>query len=461
MSYAVIHMQKLKASGVRGIENHNERLRTSRTNPDIDYEKSHLNKDLLQKDERSYYMRIKERIEELNLSKAIRKDAVVACGFICTSDQAYFEKLSQVDKDRFFQASYDFLKERYGERNVVSSKVHYDETTPHLHCYIVPVTKDGRLSAKSIFTPKELRSLQDDYHRCMKEHGFDLQRGNLDSERKHLDVEEFKVKTRYEILEQKKNQLNVEEKDVENREEILKQRKASYEREKSVFKNDCDELKQRKGKYEAYVNRLNVEEKKAETREQMLSKKNNFLGIGEKKVLAMEEAQEQRKARIVYENKTLESQSNILKSEINILKHEKIDLQQQINSGKRECDTLERQINTYQNVIIAFKNDFTRFKDLNDVLNETVDFWDVLERGGFWNRQEQTDCQTDIICIQTACLAKHGIDILDSILGSLQALRISHGNGWDEYEAKANLSKLIGPEAAERLRYKQRDPFSR
>jgi len=193
----------------------------------------------------------------------------------------------------------------------------------------------------------------------------------------------------------------------------------------------------------------------------MLIKKNNFLGIEEKKVLAMEEVQGQRKARIESESKNLVGQINTLKSEINILKHDKIDLQQQINSGKRECDTLERQINTYQNVIIAFKNDFTRFKDLNDVLNETVDFWDVLERGGFWNRQEQTDCQTDIICIQTACLAKHGIDILDSILGSLQALRISHSNGWDEYEAKANLSKLIGPEAAEKLKYKERPTMER
>nr|APG79827.1 putative plasmid recombination enzyme [uncultured bacterium] len=433
MSYAVIHMQKLKAGGIRGIENHNERLKTSRTNPDIDYERSHLNKDLLAKDERTYYMRIKERIEELNLSKAIRKDAVVACGFICTSDQAYFEGLFQAEKDRFFQASHDFLKERYGERNVISSKVHYDETTPHLHCYIVPVTSDNRLSAKSIFTPKELRGLQDDYHRHMREHGFDLQRGNPDSERKHLDVEEYKIKTRYEKL----------------------------NKEKEEFECEKNDLKQRKGKYDAYVNRLNVEEKKAENREQMLIKKNNFLGIEEKKVLAMEEVQGQRKARIESESKNLVGQINTLKSEINILKHDKIDLQQQINSGKRECDTLERQINTYQNVIIAFKNDFTRFKDLNDVLNETVDFWDVLERGGFWNRQEQTDCQTDIICIQTACLAKHGIDILDSILGSLQALRISHSNGWDEYEAKANLSKLIGPEAAEKLKYKERPTMER
>jgi len=393
MSYAVIHMQKLKASGVRGIENHNERLRTSRTNPDIDYEKSHLNKDLLQKDERSYYMRIKERIEELNLSKAIRKDAVVACGFICTSDQAYFEKLSQVDKDRFFQASYDFLKERYGERNVVSSKVHYDETTPHLHCYIVPVTKDGRLSAKSIFTPKELRSLQDDYHRCMKEHGFDLQRGNLDSDRKHLDVEEFKLKTRYEKLNKAKEE----------------------------FKHECEKLKEKKEKFEVINNRLNVEEKR---------------------IAAMEEAQEQRKTRIVQESKTLEV------------------LQQKIDTGKHEYQTLERQKNTLQNDIKALRNVFEGFKDIKDVLEETEAFWDVLESGEIRSRQ-LVDFQNDIISIQEAYLAKHGLDLLDSLLASSQAQNIKYSQGWDEYEAKANLSKLIGPEAAYRLSLKQRDPFGR
>lgn len=211
MSYAVVHMQKIKMGGVRGIENHNERLKESHTNPDIDYEKSHLNKDLFDPngaDQRTYYNRVRDRIKELELPKAVRKDAVVVTGFVCTSDKAFFDKLPQAEQDRFFKQSYDFLKDRYGEKNVVASTIHYDEKTPHMHCYIVPVTEDGRLSAKDIFTRTELRELQNDYHRNMKENGFDLERGvSADGKRKHVEMQEFKIQTKYDQLKEKAAEL--------------------------------------------------------------------------------------------------------------------------------------------------------------------------------------------------------------------------------------------------------------
>ena len=39
-----------------------------------------------------------------------------------------------------------------GIENVINATVHMDEATPHMHLGIVPVTEDGRLSAKDIFT---------------------------------------------------------------------------------------------------------------------------------------------------------------------------------------------------------------------------------------------------------------------------------------------------------------------
>lgn len=39
----------------------------------------------------------------------------------------------------------------FGEENVVSFIVHLDELNPHAHAVIVPITKDGRLSAKDMF----------------------------------------------------------------------------------------------------------------------------------------------------------------------------------------------------------------------------------------------------------------------------------------------------------------------
>lgn len=212
MSFAVVHMQKIKMGGIRGVENHNERLKQSHTNPDINYEKSYLNKDLYninEFDKRTYYNRVKDRIKELNLPKAVRKDAVTMCGFVCTSDKEYFGKLPQTEQDRFFKESYDFLKNRYGEKNVISGTVHYDEKTPHLHCYIVPVTSDGRLAAKNIFTRKELQNLQADYPKYMNEKGFDLERGiSSEGKRKHLDTQEFKIATKQQELEKMKAELD-------------------------------------------------------------------------------------------------------------------------------------------------------------------------------------------------------------------------------------------------------------
>lgn len=209
MSYAVIHMQKFKTGGIRGINNHNERLKESKTNPDIDPTKTHLNKDLHGEDDRTYYMRVKDRIAELDLPKAVRKDAVTMCGFVATSDKEFFDKLPQSEQDRFFKESHDFLKNRYGEKNIVASKVHYDETTPHLHCYIVPVTEDGRLSAKNVFTRSELRKLQTEYHKHMNDKGFELERGlNSDGKRKHLDTQEFKLETRKKEIEKSEIELD-------------------------------------------------------------------------------------------------------------------------------------------------------------------------------------------------------------------------------------------------------------
>ncbi len=86
MSYLVLHMDKFKRESLRGIQSHNRRERRSRSNPDIRHEKSHENCELHQPEVRDYARAVQARIEALNLPKAVRKDAVVLCGLIVTSD---------------------------------------------------------------------------------------------------------------------------------------------------------------------------------------------------------------------------------------------------------------------------------------------------------------------------------------------------------------------------------------
>ena len=46
---------------------------------------------------------------------------------------------------------YDVMADKYGEENIISFIVHLDETTPHIHANIIPVTPDGALSFKQVF----------------------------------------------------------------------------------------------------------------------------------------------------------------------------------------------------------------------------------------------------------------------------------------------------------------------
>lgn len=194
MSFVVLHMQKFKNAGVKGIQFHNQREREIKTNMDIDKSKSHLNYDLVNDDQVDYNFKIKELIKsKVETKRAIRKDAVVMCNFIISSDKAFFDELSDLEQKRFFDAAYDFFKNRYGD-NVIAAPVHLDEKTPHMHLSLVPITEDKKLAAKRLFDRKELRLLQDELPKYLQTHGFDLKRGiDAEGKNKHIETQRFKA----------------------------------------------------------------------------------------------------------------------------------------------------------------------------------------------------------------------------------------------------------------------------
>ncbi|HCH1712729.1 TPA: plasmid recombination protein [Vibrio parahaemolyticus] len=196
MSFAVLHMQKLKQPAIKGIQIHNQREKESQTNGDIDQSRIHLNYDLVNKLNIDYNEKINKRIEEgVTTGKTIRKDAVKVASFMVTSDKEFFERLSELEEKRFFESAYEFFCEKYGEKNIVYAMVHKDEKTPHMHVGFVPITEDGRLSAKDFFgKKKQLVELQDKFHGHMQGAGFDLERG-VSSDRKHIESAKYKALT--------------------------------------------------------------------------------------------------------------------------------------------------------------------------------------------------------------------------------------------------------------------------
>ena len=113
--------------------------------------------------------------------------------FVVGSDKTFFDKLPKALQYGFFSDCAKFFAERYGRENIISAVVHSDETTPHMHLNLMPITSDGRLCSKQLFDKPQLQKLQTDfYEEVGKKYG--LQRGKEGSQRKHLSTAEFKAK---------------------------------------------------------------------------------------------------------------------------------------------------------------------------------------------------------------------------------------------------------------------------
>lgn len=196
MSFGIVRVQKMGAGSVKGIEIHDRREKDgiSHTNPDIDWDKSSQNYDLHPKQNDNFGRAVKERINQLDLKKAVRKDAVVMAQVLVTSDHSFFENMTKERQQQFFQDSYKFLAKRYGEKNIVSATVHLDERTPHMHFNFVPATPDGRLSAKDVLTRQSLIEQQTAFQQQVGQN-YGLERGLEGGKRRHLEVAEYKERS--------------------------------------------------------------------------------------------------------------------------------------------------------------------------------------------------------------------------------------------------------------------------
>lgn len=145
---------------------------------------------------------------------------------------------------RFFDCCMEFLKQYVGEENIVLVQVHYDEDTPHLQAYFLPIVNEvkrkcfvkdnlGNLIKEEIKTkdnkttlvPKLLRDdkgkiiyekvkgsflnndqfwkdrggknsyaiMQDEFNKFITSKGFNLDRGNIGSSKVHQSKLEYDI----------------------------------------------------------------------------------------------------------------------------------------------------------------------------------------------------------------------------------------------------------------------------
>jgi hypothetical protein len=174
-------------------------------NQDIDINRTHLNYNLAPQQNQLGF--IKQRCSEVQCLN--RDDVNVMCCWVVTAPKG----LPESDHKYFFEGVYDFLKQRYDEKNVISAFVHMDETTPHMHFAFVPVVLDNKkqidkVSAKECVNRKDLQCFHQDLERHMlRLFGRDIGILNEATKNGNKSVEELRRGTAQEKL--KKLQENI------------------------------------------------------------------------------------------------------------------------------------------------------------------------------------------------------------------------------------------------------------
>lgn len=190
--YAVATMKKAKINNVPGMLRHDFRESDHHKNQDIDVRKSEQNYELVA-DHKLHKQDIMNYIEQHKSSnRKTRSDAVVMDEWIISSDHEYFESLKPDEVRGYFENAVDYFGSKFGRENIQYANVHMDESTPHMHMGIIPMTTDGKLSSKQVFNRNALRQIQSEFPKYMQEHGYQVHRGSEKSKRKKLSVDEYK-----------------------------------------------------------------------------------------------------------------------------------------------------------------------------------------------------------------------------------------------------------------------------
>ena len=160
--YCIIRMRKVKMTALKASQIHNERLTDRHSNPDIDIDRSDQNVVFFRTE--NLTEDVKRRVADIQSrqKRKIRCDAPVAIEYMITASPEAMARLSAEERERYFAECLSFVEARHGTRNRLSTVLHLDETTPHLHMLVFP-EREGKLDAKSFFKLPALTELQDEF----------------------------------------------------------------------------------------------------------------------------------------------------------------------------------------------------------------------------------------------------------------------------------------------------------
>lgn len=238
--FCVMNIQKRKKNDITGIQREATRTATdynNRVQPGMDV----FNVNLIQSN--NWMQDIQAEIDRAGAKT--RSNSVVALDAIYTASGEFFKGKSNEENDQFFRDCLKFHQRRFG--HVVSAVIHYDETTPHLHILSVPLTQDGRLSAREIIGNRgNLSRMQTEFFEQVgKEYG--LERGvQMDGQEKkeHISAQEHELREIKQKITREQERLEA----VEHSEETARTRAQEYKQTVAQLQKEIEQLQEKRSK---------------------------------------------------------------------------------------------------------------------------------------------------------------------------------------------------------------------
>ncbi len=285
--YCIMRTEKRKKSDLGGIQKENLRTATeynNRVSPDMNI----FNVTLRESDD--WLRDINNEIKAAGAKP--RANSVLALDTLYTASPEFFQGKANEENDQFFRDCLKFHNDHFG--HIVSAVVHYDETTPHLHVISVPLTQDGRLSARDVIGNKARMSKTQDAFFEQVGKGYGLERGiHMDGQEKkeHISAQEWQLR---QVKQEKAKELEeleaIKRSKTHARARAQKARQRAIEQENRNIQAESDK---RRLQREYEVQKGNLQDVKAEyehLREQV-EQVQGFLTTAEQRQL--EELQEQ------------------------------------------------------------------------------------------------------------------------------------------------------------------------
>lgn len=195
MSKLALNIAHFKQGAVGSIGAHNWYKRGENdhhSNQDIDTQRSKDNIALVLPERGSLYQDIKSTVEQ-STGRVTAASVWLSEWVVYPPEDLQNPRTADRDKLRqFYGDVLDWMKEQ--GYLVKLAAIHLDETTVHAHIDTVPLTQDGRLSRKDVYTRATLNGIHTDLARHLASKGWDIQRGDSTKNKqvRAVSVPEFK-----------------------------------------------------------------------------------------------------------------------------------------------------------------------------------------------------------------------------------------------------------------------------